>query len=127
MSPFSVFLSAHSRMSLRRWSRCLLFLSVFLVVNAGENTNKLEYLTPHVVLLKDRAEMGEVESRVMLRNDDTENPSFTAVIDKDAVFSNHPRVHGFRMLSTAHAAVEMSKDPEVLLVEPDSEISLEGF
>lgn len=99
-------------------------LAILAEIVQGGDPEKLE---PYIVMLKKKKPLAALEHRVKERSADASIPHFKASIDHRAVFGASPEMPGFKMISSQEAAEDVAKDPDVLFVEHDSEISIDDY
>jgi hypothetical protein len=104
---------------------CAAVLATILFASA--RAVELDVLQPYIVMLKPKKSLSAVEERVATRSADPAMSRFRANVDPQAVFASNANMPGFRMMSTKEAADDMRQDPDVLIVERDSAISIDSY
>lgn len=105
----------------------LIGVAVLFTVVRKATSLDVQKLEPYIVMMKKKKPVIALEHRVQARSADSTVPRFTAHIEHRAVFAASPDMAGFKMHSSKEAADEIEKDPDVLFVEKDSEISIDDY
>lgn len=117
----------------RTVATCFSLLSVLLVLQFSEQCYALGSVSNvrgYIVLLKPKHNVQATVEQVARRTADPRDAQFAAAIDTRSVFGSgqsDPVVAGFRMFCDDRTAKLVAGQEEVKLVEPDSDISVDGY